>query len=59
MVQKHVCIQGPEMATAGAAAPQVSEQRVEDLLQLARYRKIGRAQKEARPPASFGAELLQ
>jgi hypothetical protein len=38
-------------------ALQVSEQRVEDLLQLARYRKIGRAQKAARPPASFGSEL--
>lgn len=45
------------MDDAGFAGLQVSEQRVEDLLQLARYRKIGRAQKEARPPASFGAEL--
>lgn len=30
---------------------------MEDLLQLALYKKIGRAQKEARPPASFGSEL--
>ncbi len=30
---------------------------MEDLLTLARYRMMGRAQKAARPPASFTLEL--
>lgn len=35
---------------------QVSEQRVEDLVTLARYKMMGRAQKTARPPAACSTE---